>query len=90
MQFVVDSVLCNKLRVSSLFRHDTFVNDNDIISILDSRQAMSDNQACATNLSSVESFLHHLHSNTQNTPKIQVAKQKQLDTEVPYSPAVLR
>jgi len=42
------------------------VDDDDFVGILNSRQPMSYNYACATNLCLVKSFLHHLKSISQS------------------------
>jgi len=62
VQLVVDSVACNELRVSSLFRHLAIVYYDDFVGVLNGREPMSYNKACTTNLCLVQSFLHHLKS----------------------------
>ena len=68
MQLVVDSVVCYELGVSTLFCHGAVVNDDDFVSVLNSWQTMSDNEACTTNLRLIKCLLHHLHSHTHKKP----------------------
>jgi len=79
IQLAVDSVVCNELWVGTLLHHNALVNYNYLVSVLDSRQPMSNDQACATNLCPVKSFLHHLNSNnTTCAENIQATSRERL------------
>ncbi len=60
LEFVIASFLLEQLLVRSQLRHAAVVNVNDDVRVLDGGQTVSDDDARATFLCAIQSFLDHL------------------------------